>query len=116
MNVEQCYRAFGGDYNGTAMRLVKTELLTRLLRLFEEDTSLEDIDNAIAAGDVESAFRAAHTLKGVALNLGFTELAASSSALTEYFRSGALDGCGKLRDTAARDYNRVKDALRMLDR
>lgn len=39
-------------------------------------------------GDYESAFRAAHTLKGVALNLGLGRLAKSSSELTEALRAG----------------------------
>lgn len=115
MDVEQCYRMFGGDYEGTLSRLAKPELVKRLLKKFIADTSIEALDASIAEGDCEGAFRAAHTLKGVALNMGFSELAKSSSELTEHLRNGSIEGCGALRDAAARDYRRVKDALSLLN-
>ena len=41
---------------------------------------------AVAIKDWESAFRAAHTLKGVAQNLDFGDLGRSAAALTEALR------------------------------
>lgn len=52
------------------------------------DTSYSNLCAALNEGDYESAFRAAHTLKGVALNLGLGRLAKSSSELTEALRAG----------------------------
>ncbi len=52
---------------------------------FLDDNSYANLKEAIAAGNVEEAFRAAHTLKGVCLNLGFDNLYKASSAITEIF-------------------------------
>ena len=51
----------------------------------------EDFDlfnKAVEEKNYEDAFRYSHNLKGVSLNLGFSRLAASASALCEYFRNG----------------------------
>ena len=42
-------------------------------------------------GDAETAFRAAHTLKGLCLNLGFESLYKVDAALTEELRAGKLE-------------------------
>ena len=62
---------------------------------FLDDNSYANLKEAIAAGNVEEAFRAAHTLKGVCLNLGFDNLYKASSAITEIFRAGELAGAKK---------------------
>jgi len=41
---------------------------------------------------VKEAFRAAHTLKGVCQNLGFTNLYQPTCDLTEVLRTGTLEG------------------------
>ncbi|HYD55599.1 MAG TPA: response regulator [Burkholderiales bacterium] len=63
-------------------------LYLRLLRQFadEQADAAGDIAAAIASGDRETAMRRAHTLKGVAGNLGFTELQAQAAALEDDIR------------------------------
>ena len=46
----------------------------------------------MTARDLPAAFRAAHTLKGVAANLGFAKLAAAAGELTEILRKGSFEG------------------------
>ena len=48
--------------------------------------------NIIAKNDGEEAFRAAHTLKGVCLNLGFDELYEVSAEITEKLRGKETAG------------------------
>jgi HPt (histidine-containing phosphotransfer) domain-containing protein len=50
------------------------KLYARLLGKFKEDNSINDIEAALAAGEMEKAQAAAHTLKGLAANLSLTEL------------------------------------------
>lgn len=50
------------------------ELATRLLLMFPKDENFKQLETALAADDVEAAFRAAHTLKGLSGSLCLNEL------------------------------------------
>ena len=69
-------------------RLGTEELVVRFARKFPADTSYTQLCEAMAQGDAETAFRAAHTLKGLCLNLGFESLYKVDAALTEELRAG----------------------------
>lgn len=111
MNLEQCYAAFGGDYAETLLRLGKESLVMKLLKRFLQDDSMEKLAQALSASDVQTAFTCAHTLKGVALNLGFSALSASSAALTEQLRSGSSDDAAELFAAVQADYLQVRNAI-----
>lgn len=64
--------------------------------------------------DWESAFRAAHTLKGVAQNLGFDALYRAASALTEHLRGGQPLTEPQLLDATAAEHERVMSAIEAL--
>jgi HPt (histidine-containing phosphotransfer) domain-containing protein len=51
-----------------------TKLYVKLLTKFKDETSLDELCAAAAAQEWERAQVAAHTIKGVAANLSFTEL------------------------------------------
>ena len=63
--------------------------------------------------DYEEAFRAAHTLKGVCANLGFTQLFKVSSDLTEELRGGAPDEAKlpELLEKVSSEYKKTVDAI-----
>lgn len=65
--------------------------------------------------DYETAFRAMHTLKGVAVNLGFTALYNVSSALTEKLRSQEYDNLDGLIADVKKQYDIVIEAIAALD-
>jgi HPt (histidine-containing phosphotransfer) domain-containing protein len=50
------------------------KLYIKLLAKFKAETNLDDLGAALAAGDMEKARAAAHTIKGVAANLSLIEL------------------------------------------
>ncbi|MDR2375458.1 MAG: Hpt domain-containing protein [Treponema sp.] len=50
------------------------KLYARLLEKFKADTSFANLGAHLSAGDMEQAQISAHTLKGLAANLSFTEL------------------------------------------
>jgi len=59
-----------------------------LLRKFAESANAQEICDALAAGDVATAARAAHSLKGAAANLGATALASAAAEVETAIKSG----------------------------
>lgn len=86
MTLKQCYELLEGDYEGVLGRMRKETLVEKFVLKFLNDPSFEMLHQGIEAGDRQMAFRAAHTIKGVAQNLGFTKLCEVSSLLTEELR------------------------------
>ena len=74
MDAKEFLAACGGDYEGTMRRLMGNEMLFyRLLpKVFDEN--FQNLEDALTLGDLDAAFDAAHTLKGVSGNLGLTSL------------------------------------------
>lgn len=66
---------------------------------------------AVKNQEVSSAFRAAHTIKGVASNLGFSVLAAAASELTEILRGGSLAGADAAFIKVKAEYDRIIRAI-----
>lgn len=86
MILQDFYAAVGGDYAEAQRRMMKDERIVRFLLRYGADSSMKELEAATIAGDIEAAFRAAHTIKGVAANLSLTRLANAASALTEQLR------------------------------
>lgn len=86
MTLQQCYTLLGGDYEGVLGRMRKESLVEKFALKFLSDPSMEALRKGVAAKDREAAFRAAHTIKGVAQNLGFTRLYEASSRLADVLR------------------------------
>ena len=86
MTVQECYEAFGGNYQEVISRLRTDERVAKFLQRVVDDGSYKLLCDSVAGGNVDEAFRAAHTLKGVCGNLSITKLGESSSELTEILR------------------------------
>lgn len=86
MDVKQCYEKIGGNYDDVMSRLRTDERIKKFLLKVAEDKSFELLCASLAERNMEEAFRAAHTIKGVCLNLSLTRLYGSASALTEALR------------------------------
>ena len=71
MTIKECYEKVGSDYDGVLKRLGSEALVKRFAVKFLNDPSFQELTDGLAAQDGEKAFRAAHTLKGVCLNLVF---------------------------------------------
>lgn len=65
-----------------------TKLYAKLLGKFQADTNLQDIETALAAGDMEKAKSAVHSLKGLAGNLSLTELFEQTKLLEAQIKAG----------------------------
>lgn len=84
-----CFAEYGADYIETMERFMGNEALyLRLLGKLFPNSELQELGAALETGDKEKAFEAAHTLKGVAGNLGLTPLYKAVCALVEPLRAG----------------------------
>lgn len=110
--LEQAYHELGADYEGVTNRLMGDALVARFVDKFFEDENFAKLGEALAAQDVKAAFVAAHTLKGVCQNLGFDNLYAPSSELTEVLRAGSLEGTDELYAKVAAEYQKMEEVLK----
>ena len=114
MTLKEFYEQIDGSYEDTLHRLTSEALVHRFVLKYPADPSFTQLREAVAAEDWESAFRAAHTLKGVAQNLGFDALYRASSALTEHLRGGQPLTEPQLLDATAAEHERVMSAIEAL--
>ena len=114
MTIKECYEKVGSDYDGVLKRLGSEALVKRFAVKFLNDPSFQELTDGLAAQDGEKAFRAAHTLKGVCLNLGFTELYKVSAELTEVLRGRETAGSDELYAQVKEQYTTLTDAIREL--
>ena len=115
MTLKACYEAIGGDYEGVVSRLVTEARVNKFLTMFLHDTNYQTLCDSMEERKAEEAFRAAHTLKGVCLSLGFTRLGESSHNLTEALRLRKFDeNADKYFDDVRRDYGETISAIRSM--
>lgn len=116
MTVKECYEIFGGNYEEVISRLRTDERVTKFLLRVVEDGSYKLLCDSIESGNVDEAFRAAHTLKGVCGNLSITRLGVSSSELTEILREKRVinDELKPLLQRVAEDYELTISAIKQL--
>jgi HPt (histidine-containing phosphotransfer) domain-containing protein len=114
MTLEECYTQFEGDYEGTIERLLTEKRIRKYLAEFLKDQDFADLEKGMESGDDRMVFMAAHTLKGLALNLGMSALAKSSSALTEALRGGRKPEADELMVKCKTDYEMTEEAIRRL--
>ena len=87
MTIKEFYAQIGEDDQDVVKRLGSEALIRRLILKFPQDETFAALQEALEQQNTETAFRAAHTLKGVAVNLGFTRLYHAAAALTEVLRA-----------------------------
>ena len=114
MTLKECYAALGGDYEEAMGRLRSERLVQKFVLKFLADGSYQLRGDSLAARDRATAFRASHTIKGVCANLAFSDLLASSEALTEALRDGGAPQPDEeaLIQRVKEDYQRAAQAIR----
>lgn len=115
MTIQECYAQMGADYNEVFRRLYNEAMIRKFVRLFPKDDSFHNLEAALKEQNVKEAFRAAHTLKGVCQNLGFSNLYVPTYTLTETLRAGQLEGTQEQFAKVAEQYQCTMDAIRALD-
>ena len=112
MTLQECYKAMGADYDDVLGRLRSERLIQKFVLKFLDDPSYELLCSSMGSGDLDTAFRASHTIKGVCQNLSFTALGRSSHELTEALRSRDGDAAAGLFGQVQADYEKTAAAIR----
>lgn len=106
-NLKAQLEELGTDVDNTISRFMgKEDLYIKFLNKFQSDQSFENIEKAIADQNPEEAFKAAHTLKGVASNLGLNPIAQCASDITELLRNKQSFG-----EVDTEKLNEIKETL-----
>ncbi len=115
VSVRECYDKLGGDYDDVYSRLLTEDRIIKFILRFLDDDSYKKICESLNTGDHDTAFRAAHTLKGIAQNFSFTRLYESTSLLTDALRPGKeptpQHEIEALTKKVGTDYGKVVDAI-----
>ncbi len=114
MTVKECYDALGGNYDEILGRFRNEDRIRRFAGKFLSDPSYDNLIKALEEGNMDEAFRASHTIKGVSQNLSFTKLYESSHELTELIRSGQTDHLENALKQVKEDYERTVAAVKQL--
>lgn len=114
MTIRECYEQMGANFDDVLSRLGSEAIIERFALKFLDDTSFQSLEETLAKKDVKEAFRAAHTLKGVCLNLGFDNLFTVSSELTEVLRAETLEGTDELFEKVKEQYEKTIQALQAM--
>ena len=88
MTIFEGYIALGGDVTSDIYQSLSEKMLFKFLKKLTEDEQMQSLELAIGAKDRDAAYAAAHTLKGVALNLAISRLANPLCGLTDALRAG----------------------------
>lgn len=113
MELREFYTNIGADYDKILQRLRNEALIKKYLKKLPEDKNYLQLKDAIEAGDYETAFAAAHTIKGMCLNLELTTLVHSSSILTQTLREKKPDDViSEIYREFERDYDNVMKGIK----
>ena len=98
----------GVDVNDLMERLMgNMTLISRFFKRFPDDASYERMVAGIEKGDVEEAFRGAHSLKGVCANLSMKRFLTVLNPLVDKLREGQLDGVQVMLSSVDEEYRKI---------
>ena len=110
MTIRECYEKTGSDYESILKRFGSEAMIQRFALKFLKDGSFSDLKDAL-----ERAFRAAHTLKGVCINLGFDRLYNVSAELTEKLRGREIEESEELFEQVEKEYHALTAVLKQYE-
>jgi hypothetical protein len=88
----------GFDVDGTLKRFINNEALyIKCLKKFPDDKSYEGIKQAFLDNNCEECFKYAHTLKGLASNLGINRIYNLLIPMVDKLRHGDMDIGGDIK-------------------
>ena len=91
--------------------LGKEDMYLKFLKRFLEDDSYRKMQGYLKEYDVDEAFKACHTLKGVVTNLGLDGIMKTVIPITEKLRAGSLEGILELQKQLEEEYETVVSIL-----
>lgn len=104
------------DLPGTLARLGGSRPLTaKFLRKFAQDPTYAALKTAVEQGDLSGIERSAHTLKGVAANLGLEAVRRTSDALVQAVRGQRQSEIPTLFMSLQNEYEKAGRAIDALE-
>ena len=114
-DLQRFYDAIGSELKPVIERLGgNAEITKRFIKKFAADGSFGDLEKALDGNNTQEAFRAAHTLKGICLSLGFGCLYRHAAAVTELLRGGDITAARHAFPALEQEYIKVTGLLREL--
>ncbi|MBO7402540.1 MAG: Hpt domain-containing protein [Lachnospiraceae bacterium] len=111
--IDELKNSGGIDVAGALERMGDSEeLYETILGMFLTDENYEQLKNAYAAGDKDSALGYAHTIKGMCGNMGFDRLFHYSDDMVETFRGNRSCDTDLLMTQITEEYARIMEILR----
>ncbi|CVH75658.1 Hpt domain protein [Coriobacteriaceae bacterium CHKCI002] len=108
-------REGGIDHREAMERFCGNEALYERLALkFLDDPHFAELEQALSDKDAQAAYRAAHSLKGVAGNLSLRRLYDQTCRLCDALRASDLDAAERILPDARAAYSAVRRTLRRL--
>lgn len=109
------YRLTGSDSDEIINRFNgNPETVKRFVLKFPSDNSFSRLKAFLTVNDTQEAFRAAHTLKGICANLGFTRLYRLASDITELLRSEKSGEAKTLFPKLETEYLHVLESMKLI--
>ncbi len=98
------------DYDRTMARFMGNEkFYLKILQRLPQDQNLDGLGTALDKGDLAAAFEAAHTIKGLAGNLGLQSIYEVISAMVEPLRAGeSREDYKTFYQTVCEEYRKVE--------
>ncbi len=114
-NLKEVFQKYGVDYETTMARFMGNEqMYLRILAMLPRDENLHKLDQALQTGDYPAAFDAAHTLKGMAGNLGLAPLYQAVCDIVEPLRAGGKLDYSPLFQSIQKEYEQAAALLELL--
>ena len=117
MNLEEAMTTAGVDYEITLNRFSNNEkLMEKFVRKFPGDATFSTLKSAVSEKKYPEIERSAHTLKGIAANLGFQNLSELNAEIVSLLRSGEFSD-GELESVFSKisgEYEKIVDCVNRL--
>lgn len=110
--IKESLSAAGVNMEDAMERLMNNEMLfERLLMKFKNDKNFAGLEKALEDQNYDDAFHCAHTLKGVAGNLGMEELTNADIVVVEKLRSQNHEGLEEDMKAVREAYTKIMEVL-----
>lgn len=113
LTLRECYDIIGESYDDLLNRLhCGEDGVQAAVHEFMYDKHYRELLTAAESHDKESAFRAAHAMKGITANLEFKRMCSIFSDITENLRSGDIENVTELIPAVDKEYKKVMGILK----
>jgi HPt (histidine-containing phosphotransfer) domain-containing protein len=104
--------AYGIDFDDAMIRMDgNVDLYKRLALKYITNTNYIDFISAMDVQDYDSAYKAIHSLKGVAGNLSFADLYKIAAIISEQLKQGESQDVPQMIPLLEENHNKVMDGL-----